>query len=676
MPLAIGCIKSYLLAFSRFAPEVEVRLFKDPQRAIDAFLEERPGMVGFSNYSWNFDLGTKIAREMKRLEPECLVVFGGPNYPLEDERCEAWFRKVEAADLYIIGDGEETFTKVFDFWYEYGDIEALKRRGFDGCHAMVDGRFFKANDAIPRMKQLDLAPSPYLQGYFDEWLGEESFIPMMETTRGCPFTCTFCEKGSLIWSKIHRKSVERFEAELEYVAQRYPGKLVALADDNFGMYEQDQDFARAIARVKEKYDYPYFVNTSTGKNKHQNILKVSEILRGSLQFMASVQSMDDEVLRNIKRKNISYEVMIQSAKQALSYDSTTRSEVIIGLPGDTLRKHQATVYKLIDADIRILHIYTLILLEGTELATTVERERWGMETKYRVNSGCFGAYSFAGRDLLSAEIEEVCVASRTMPFEDYIECRMLTFTVGVFYSDLFLNEIYRFLENFGIKPSQVIDRLFRNRKKFSPGLLDLFAQFEAATRSELWDSESALWRHLGATREGFEQYIQGGEGRNLLFNFRGMALKSYMEEVIEQAFEAVSDVLKAHDESVFREYEDYLAELKRFSLCRKVNVFDYSRRCRDVFHYDFMSLNESNFEGLPERLPQPVELEFFSTQQQVRMMTIHGTDLLGIRKIFSRWDIGRLQRSIRQVGRVRSGQPDAGEPRHVERIVREPYQSH
>lgn len=677
LPLAIGCIKSYLMAFSKFKDQIDARLFKNPQKAIDAYLEERPGVVAFSNYSWNFDLGLQIAREIKKNSPQTLIVFGGPNYPLEDSVCEAWLKKAGAVDLYVIGDGEETFTRVFDFWFEHQDIESLKRRGFDGCHALVDGKFFKASSAIPRVPRLDLAPSPYLLGYFDEWLSEEAFVPMLETTRGCPFTCTFCEKGANVWSKIYRKSVERFEEELKYVARRYRGKLLQLADDNFGMYEQDQEFAKAIMRVKEEFDYPYFVNTSTGKNKQENILKAAKILRGALQFSASVQSMDDEVLKNIKRQNISYEVMINAAKEALSYDSTTRSEVILGLPGDTLQKHQDTVYKLLDADIRILHVYTLILLEGSVLATAAQREMWGLRTKYRVNSGCFGLYRFGERDLLSAEIEEVCVASKTMPFEDYVACRMLTLTVGVFYSDMCLYELYRFLENYGIRPSTVVSRLFRDRHRFSPGLLGLFRQFEEATRTELWDSEGQLREYLTVSREGFERYIQGGEGRNLIFHYRGMALQSYMDEVIHEAFRVAEELLEESGNELYRNYADYLSELKRFSLCRKRNVFDYQRVYRDSFSYDFQALNDNDFIGLPKKLPEPIELEFFSTPQQVKMMTIHGTDLLGIRKIFSRWDIGRLQRSLRPLeGEKRPVPCDKSSLGDLGIIIQEPYQSH
>ncbi len=646
IPLGIGCIKAHLMEFSEFADSVEVRLFKNPQIAIDGFLRERPSIVGFSNYSWNFNLGVSIAREIKSIEPNTLIVFGGPNYPLEDVMRERWFRSNPAVDLYIIGDGEETFTRVYDEFRRLGNIERLKRMGLEGCQALVDGRLFNPSSAIPRTESLDKAPSPYLRGYFDEWLEDESFIPMLETTRGCPFTCTFCDKGSRIWAKIHRKSVARFEAELEYVAARYPGKLMCLADDNFGMYGQDIEYARAIQRVQKKHRYPYFIRSSTGKNRQDRILQVSEILQGSLQFTASVQSMDPEVLKNVRRENISYEVLIDSAKRALSNDATTRSEVILGLPGDTLAKHRQALFKLIDADIRCLLTYTLIFLEGTELATAEGRKKWNLESKYRINAGAMGSYRFGDKDLLSVEIEEVCVSSDSLPFEDYIRGRLFGLTVGIFYSDFFLYEFYQLLKNFDIPGSEVVERLDRRVEHFPPTLRDIFRQFDAATRGELWNSEEELRSHLTQSREVFHQILEGDEGRNLMFTYRGMALLSGMEEVVEEIKKVTTELLGERAPEWLASHGDYLEELKTYSLFRKGNVFDQNSKFKHRFHYDFESLYRRDFMGLPQRSPDGVEIEFFASLEQRKALATHGTDLLGIRKIFSRTDIGRLQRSM------------------------------
>ena len=125
-PYPIACLKSYLLKYSRFSSQFTVELYKHPQYYIDAFLQGgNPAIVGFSNYMWNLDLSYQIAAEIKSRVPETLIVFGGPNYPLEDQRREAWLRKHTAVDVYLTGEAEESFTNLVDLWSETHDLHSV-----------------------------------------------------------------------------------------------------------------------------------------------------------------------------------------------------------------------------------------------------------------------------------------------------------------------------------------------------------------------------------------------------------------------------------------------------------------------------------------------------------------------------------------------------------------------
>ena len=83
----------------------------------------------------------------------------------------------------------------------------------------------------------------------DNFLEDSRLAPLLESNRGCPFTCTFCVDGTDSRSKIYHKSVSRFEQELEYVATRYKGKMLTIADLNFGMYARDIEISIGIARI-------------------------------------------------------------------------------------------------------------------------------------------------------------------------------------------------------------------------------------------------------------------------------------------------------------------------------------------------------------------------------------------------------------------------------------------
>lgn len=107
MPYPIASIKSNVLEFSKYKENLEIEIFKHPQEFISAFLSKSPKLVGFSNYVWNLELSYEIAKEIKSRSPETVIVFGGPNFPLDDKSRELWLRAHPSVDLYIIGEAEE-----------------------------------------------------------------------------------------------------------------------------------------------------------------------------------------------------------------------------------------------------------------------------------------------------------------------------------------------------------------------------------------------------------------------------------------------------------------------------------------------------------------------------------------------------------------------------------------
>lgn len=649
-PYPVACIKAWIHEYSRHADTLEVDLFKDPQQFIDAFIERQPAVVGFSNYMWNLDLSYSIATEIKRDYPETVIVFGGPNYPLEDHKRKEWLEQHPNVDVYIIGEGEEPFTNFVDDWYETRDIEHGVLSGGSGVHALVDGRFIKSDDISPRVSDLDKVPSPYLEGYLDEFLKEVPLTPLLETNRGCPFTCTFCVDGISDRTKVYRKSIDRFEAELEYVAQRYEGKVLTLADLNFGMYKQDLDASHAIAKVKREYDYPYHLQVSTGKNQKERVLDCAEILEGSLRLAASVQTLDADVLKNIKRQNISAEKLIEVTKVANRLNANSYSEVILGLPGDTKEKHFGTVFQLADAGLKFIPLYTLMLLEGTVLATDEERGRWEIGTEYRVVPRCFGAYQFKDRQILSAEFEEVCVYTNTLPHEDYLECRSLALTMGLFYQDRILFELYGFLGTLGIQPSSLLSILHKRRKSLSPALTDLFASFDEATESELWENPSELEAFTKSSPETIERYVKGELGNNVLFRHRAIALLDLVDDIHDAAFGVAREVVKETAPESYEEHSAYLDQLQRYSANRKRNMFELGTEIDDQFTYDFRVLLTEDFASQPLQLDQPLRVRFSQSQEQVDMINdqiaVQGEDLNGIAKVVSRIPVAKLQRLI------------------------------
>src|SRR5215813_12957914 len=70
-----------------------------------------------------------------------------------------------------------------------------------------------------RHKEVDEIPSPWLTGVQDEFF-DGKLAPLIETNRGCPFTCTFCVQGTSFYTKVHNFPVDRIKEEIHYIAKR------------------------------------------------------------------------------------------------------------------------------------------------------------------------------------------------------------------------------------------------------------------------------------------------------------------------------------------------------------------------------------------------------------------------------------------------------------------------
>jgi len=640
MPYPIASIKSNVLHFSKYKAHLEIKIFKHPQKFIENFLSRSPKLVGFSNYVWNFELSYEIAKEIKSRSPETLVIFGGPNFPLDDSSREKWLKDHQAIDLYIIGEAEEVFTDIVDLWFESHDINKIKNSGVMGCYSILNGSLCKAGDFSPRIAQLDKIPSPYLEGYMDEFLEETKLSPLLESNRGCPFTCTFCVDGINDRSKVYTKAVSRFEKELEYIATHYEGKVLTLADLNFGMYNQDVEISNAIAKIKNKFNYPYYIQVSTGKNNKPKVLQCAEILKGSMSLAASVQSLDKDVLLKIKRNNISEDQLVDMTKAGNKMSANTYSEVILALPGDSKEKHMETVLKLADSGMNLISMYQCMMLEGSELGSKNSREKWNVGTKFRVLPRCYGVYDFGGKEILCAEIEEICVTTESLPIEDYYECRSFALTEGLFYQDRILVEMYQFLENFEIKASDILPILHNKRNDFTEKLLELYSTFDSDTRTELWDSKEELKSFIKSDRDVIDRYYKGELGKNVLFRHRAIAALELVDAIHDEAFKVAQKVLKEKNPEMYEKYNEYILELKKFSALRKKNVFDYERTYESIFNYDFKKLLENDFDGIPVRLKEPIKVTFFTNKLKKDMIKEQieerGKDVDGIGKILSR----------------------------------------
>ncbi|MEE1551643.1 MAG: cobalamin-dependent protein, partial [Nitrospinaceae bacterium] len=220
-PLGSGYVAAY--AEEYLEGEIDVQLFKYPTDFADYLDKTIPKMACFANYSWNLNLNYEYARRIKEQHPDVVIVFGGPNYPVEadgDEQ-EIFLREHPDIDFYVDGEGEAAFTELYKVLAEFDfDVEKFKAQEMQSPSThYIAGEKFVRGPGLPRIKDVNTIPSPFLNGMMDKFF-DDTLTPLMQSHRGCPYSCVFCHDGIKYMSKMSRFTQERIDAEIMYIRER------------------------------------------------------------------------------------------------------------------------------------------------------------------------------------------------------------------------------------------------------------------------------------------------------------------------------------------------------------------------------------------------------------------------------------------------------------------------
>lgn len=516
-PLGVANIATYLKAYLGGDTQLDIAIFREPQDLKAALDREAPDVLGLSNYAWNEELAYHFATYSKQRSPRTLTVMGGPNYPLVDEVREKFLRSVPNVDVYVDGptyEGERAFVNLMRRFIEArGAIEGVREAqlaGNDWIDPKTDA--FVRGGEVERIRDLDEIPSPYLAGLMDPYL-KTGYFPMMQITRGCPFTCTFCNSGVKSNSRVFAHSIENVKADLLFLAERIkPEITLCLADDNFGMYERDEEIADYVGWLQDNFHWPRYIRTTTGKNKGERIIRVMRKARGALPMTAAVQSMNPTVLKNIKRDNIKLETYREIQRELESQGMQSYGELILCLPGETKATFMQAVNDLLDAGAKRISAHQLMLLHGAELANPQERAQFGFDTRFRVVARNIGNYT--GKAVI--EVEEMVVATPQFSFQDYLDTRVFHLLLTIFHYEGNYDEPFMFAREHGVKPFDLVVHMQTLLARAPAEFRRVIDDFLRESQEEIFPTREAClaWAHAH-----YAELVEGTLGGNLLSKY-------------------------------------------------------------------------------------------------------------------------------------------------------------
>jgi len=398
------------------------------------------------------------------------------------------------------------------------------------------------------------------------------------------------------------------------------------------MIPRDIEVCHKIRELQEKFDYPHFIDCTTGKNAKEKVIQAVKDTNGAIEFLIAVQSMDKQVLKNIRRSNINEKQMLDLAPAIKEANLSTTSEVILGLPGETYQSHINTIRNLVQAQLDNIFVYTCMLLPGSELATPEERKKWGFQSKYRILPRDFAKLS-NGKKVL--EIEEIVVSTNTLSFDEYVELRSLAFSVFVTNKGVVYNSILKLLRENDLDVFELFYRTIKRLPNAPKRIQEVFDKFNRATIDELWDSPEEIEKFF-QDEENYNKLLTGEAGINVLQYFFALVTAEYMETwtdyVIEIAHGMINETKKFDStlEKQFINIANYTRGMSNDPLGdeRMNNNPEYE------FEYDIISwLNDSNDLPLSNfQLNSPLRIAFKFSQEQFRTVE-DALDIYGHTKV-------------------------------------------
>ena len=291
-----------------------------------------PSVIGFSCFVWNWNNNIELAKKIKEKYPNCIIVFGGWQAPMSD-RSQGFFKEHPYVDIIVHGEGEVIFGNIL--------IENLKSkpdwskvRGCSIPYKMVAGDAVSSDvehglrvigqqvnlnadpldtfvtEPQPRIPDLTSMPSPYLNGLFDKLISDPDCVfdleATIETTRGCPYACTYCEIGTRYYQKIKYHTLEKVYSEIDWLSDN---KVVFVynADSNFGMLKDHLPITKYLVNKKKETGYPEKHRCDWSKNQADKVIELAKIFYEAKMdkgITIALQSLNKETLKATRRKNV------------------------------------------------------------------------------------------------------------------------------------------------------------------------------------------------------------------------------------------------------------------------------------------------------------------------------------------------------------------------------------
>lgn len=322
----------------------------------------KPDVIGFSCYIWNIQWIRSLLPDLRAVLPEVRIWLGGPEVSFHSAGI---LRDNPEAELVMTGEGEETFAQLLSFLVDNREEMASHCGYFPEKAGQLPGIVFKTLSGTvietPRRPVMDMDRLPFSYGSMDMKALEHRII-YYESSRGCPFSCSYCL--SSIDKQVRFRSLDRIKEELSFFLKAGVPQ-VKFVDRTFN---SRKDHAMAIWQFIRDHDNGvtnfHFEIAADLLDQEELELLVS-MRPGLVQLEIGVQSANPDTLAAIRRRTDLQKIGAAAAVINRGRNVHQHLDLIAGLPYEDLASFRRSFDQVYAMEPEQLQLGFLKVLKGS-----------------------------------------------------------------------------------------------------------------------------------------------------------------------------------------------------------------------------------------------------------------------------------------------------------------------
>ncbi len=305
------------------------RAFDMREMLVEQIVDGRPDLVGFSVMTSGYQWAIDMARRIKRV-CDTPIIFGGVHVSSVPEVVLS----EEVVDIVCLGEGERSFLSLIDQFERYPDV------GIPGIWVKSDGEI-RRSEPDQMITDLDSLPFPDKSLFYEKlpWLSRGYLIM---TSRGCPYSCTFCSNDMLrrlLKGKgryVRRRSVQNVIEEMSVAKERFGPSRFNILDDCF---TSDKAWLREFTDRYEKNVSVPFIAVSHPTMVDDEVAAMLASARCVI-LLLGVQSTSEVTRREILNRKETNEQIKEAAEACHRHGLKLSLDHIFGIPGEGVEDYR------------------------------------------------------------------------------------------------------------------------------------------------------------------------------------------------------------------------------------------------------------------------------------------------------------------------------------------------